>query len=86
MNKKVMLLCASIICLNQSSSVLAEEARELGNSEGSRDKVETGADSTREKRATGTEQSDRSYKDEEVLDAPPPPVRVGNQPVRPSPR
>ena len=58
-------MCAGIICLNQSTSVLAEEAREPGSSEGSRDTVETGADSTGEKRATSTEQSDRSSRDEE---------------------
>jgi hypothetical protein len=84
MNKQTAFLCAVFICLAHSNT-LADEATDSGSPESSRNSVEAGADSTRDKRPTNTEETNRRYQNEEIRNADPPPVRVRNQPT-PTPR
>lgn len=94
MNKQSALMCAAIICLAHVNPILADEATGSNSPTSSSDPVQTDAnssrqsddsDSSRDKRPTNTEETDRRYQDEEIRNAAPPPVRVRNQPA-PAPR
>ncbi len=85
MNKCTALLCATLLCLAQTNTTLSDKAIDTSSPDNSRNTVQAGSDSSRDKRPTNTQETDRRYQDEEIRNAEPPPVRVRNQP-NPGPR